>query len=239
MRLLHWTEPVKAKAGTDPLGLALRVGARLAGQLLYCITSITPRARYYSFLPWCVREYRKTLRGRENDPGIVKAVQQWEKALVLGCVVHHEGKPCQGGGLVGSSKVVEWLNSESGIPSHLDLSSRTFSKNPALGQYVGSLINLGVFKATDSVDQNERDDEEVSEDEDEGREITMDDIELDDLGDFLASYYESTLDSSNVKPSLSGKRSELERWAAVGGFCELRESTAEDRARAVFQHIEE
>jgi len=159
LRLLHWTEPVKAKAGTDPLGLALRVGARLAGQLLYCITSITPRARYYSFLPWCVREYRKTLRGQERDPGIVKAVQQWEKALVLGCVVHHEGKPCLGGGLVGSSKVVEWFNTESGIPTQLDLSSRSFSKNPALGQYFGSLINLGVFKANDSADENEHDDE--------------------------------------------------------------------------------
>lgn len=228
LRLLHWTEPVKAKAGTDPLGLALRVGARLASQLLYCITSITPRARYYSFLPWCVREYRKTQRGQKNDPGIVKVVQQWEKALVLGCVIHHEGKPCLGGGLVGSSKVVEWYKSEDEIPAQLDLSSRSFSKNPALGQYVGSLINLGVFKATEAAEENEKDDEEASADD--GREVTMDDLELDDLvGDYLASCYEATLDSAKVKPKLGGKRAELERWAEVGGFCELRDSTAEDR----------
>ena len=43
----------------DPLGLNLRVSARLANELLHCITSITPRARYYSFFPWAFEDYNE------------------------------------------------------------------------------------------------------------------------------------------------------------------------------------
>jgi len=59
LTLLRWSEHVPASDVQDPLGLSLRGSARLASQLLYCITSITPRARYFSFIPWCVLDWRR------------------------------------------------------------------------------------------------------------------------------------------------------------------------------------
>src|SRR5262249_4918559 len=43
----------------DPLGLNFRGLAQLSGKLLHCITSITPRARFFSFNPWCVLNYEQ------------------------------------------------------------------------------------------------------------------------------------------------------------------------------------
>ena len=51
MQLLRWSDYVPASDVQDPLGLGLRGSTRLASLLLYCITSITPRARYFSFIP--------------------------------------------------------------------------------------------------------------------------------------------------------------------------------------------
>ena len=64
--LLVWSEMIPAMKGQDPLGLNLRVSARLAAQLLHCITSITPRARYFAFFPRCVADFdrREKLNGR-------------------------------------------------------------------------------------------------------------------------------------------------------------------------------
>ena len=61
--LLAWSKMVPISQAQDPLGLSLRVSARLASELLHCITSITPRARYFSFLPWCVFDF-----GRREKP---------------------------------------------------------------------------------------------------------------------------------------------------------------------------
>ncbi len=231
LRLLHWTELVRPKEGNDPLGLALRVGARLAGQLLYCITSITPRARYYSFLPWCVREYREKERGLDNDLGLLEAVRRREKALVLGCVLHHDGMPCEGGGLIGSNRVKNWH--AEGIPSRPDYVNRLFSKNPALGQYLGSLINLRVFKPT-LEELNDDGFDELDEADEEGRVVTIDNLELDKLGESLASYYDTcvaplSLSNQLAKPKAILNRDELTAWGRSGGFCELREIQANDR----------
>jgi hypothetical protein len=49
--LLAWSKLVLVSEGQDPPGLNLRVSARLSGQLLHCITSITLRAQYFSFFP--------------------------------------------------------------------------------------------------------------------------------------------------------------------------------------------
>jgi len=37
-----WTEQIRSTGGRDPLGLT-HVSFRISDQLLYCITSITPR----------------------------------------------------------------------------------------------------------------------------------------------------------------------------------------------------
>jgi hypothetical protein len=47
IQLLRWNKELPSASAADPLGLNLRVSARLANELLHCITSITPRARYY------------------------------------------------------------------------------------------------------------------------------------------------------------------------------------------------
>jgi hypothetical protein len=49
IELLRWNKKLPSASSQDPLGLNLRVSARLAGELLHCITSITPRARHHSF----------------------------------------------------------------------------------------------------------------------------------------------------------------------------------------------
>ncbi len=98
--LLRWTKRVATASIQDPLGLGLRVSGRFSEQLLHCITSITPRARYYSFLPWCVSEYWERERGTDLDKGLVESVTLREKALVFGCVAHHYGEACEGGALV-------------------------------------------------------------------------------------------------------------------------------------------
>ena len=61
--LLRWSEHIPASDVQDPLGLGLRGSARLASRLLYCVTSITPRARYFSFIPWCVYDYQQREKG--------------------------------------------------------------------------------------------------------------------------------------------------------------------------------
>ena len=98
--LLRWSDHVPVSDVQDPLGLSLRGSARLANRLLHCITSITPRARYFSFIPWCVLDWQKRERGQRFARGLSGAIVLREKALALGCVAHHEGRPCAGGALV-------------------------------------------------------------------------------------------------------------------------------------------
>ena len=70
LRLLHWTKELPKASENDPLGLELRVSARLSNELLYCITSITPRARYYAFFPWAMQDYNERERLRLHPPQI-------------------------------------------------------------------------------------------------------------------------------------------------------------------------
>src|SRR6266850_2001207 len=102
--LLRWSDHIPASDVTDPLGLGLRGSARLASQLLYCITSITPRARYFSFIPWCVFDYQNREKGKPHALGLRDAIVLRENALTLACVTHHEGGTCRGGALVGSNE---------------------------------------------------------------------------------------------------------------------------------------
>ena len=70
--------------------------------MLYCITSITPRARYYSFFPWAFQDYNDQNERRSGDRGRIKGVSLPESAMVLGAVLHHQGVACDKGGLGGS-----------------------------------------------------------------------------------------------------------------------------------------
>ena len=75
-----------------------------------------------------------------------KAVRLREKALTLGCVLHHDGDACRDGRLVGSDKAMQWLAANPGkTPKFSGLS---FVKNPALYAYYNSLVHLGFFNET-------------------------------------------------------------------------------------------
>ena len=219
--LLAWSTLVESSAGVDPLGLALRVGARLTSELLHCITSITPRARYFSFLPWCISDYRSREAAHKGARGLRRAIQVREHALVLGCVLHHDGEACVGGALTGSEKAQEWF--QEGIPARPDLSHRRFSKNPALAAYFGSLINLGLIRPT----------EEQVEDSDEEHELTFDDLELSELGQRVADSYGRAVrnvpSAQRIAASDICASAELREWGKRGGLCEVRQAQAPDR----------
>jgi hypothetical protein len=220
--LLAWSALVDSSAGVDPLGLALRVGARLTSELLHCITSITPRARYFSFLPWCISDYRLHEANRKGGRGLRRAIEIREHALVLGCVLHHDGESCEGGALTGSEKAQDWFRE--GVPARVALSSRRFSKNPALAAYFGSLVNLGLVRATD----------EQVEDSDEEYEFTFDDLELSEMGQRVAAAYGRAVRgipaTEKIASSDTVAAADLRKWGQRGGLCEVSQARAPDRA---------
>src|SRR4051812_16425971 len=173
--LLRWSQHVPASEVLDPLGLSLRGSARLASLLLFCITSITPRARYFSFIPWCISHFQAHEKGKPYALGLKEAIRIRDKALTYGCVSLHGGKPCEGGALVGSDAATKWLAENDGMA---DLKRLPFAKNPALNAYLNSLVNLGLFESQEERTEIE---EEV-----EDAELAFDDIELSELGLDLA-----------------------------------------------------
>ncbi len=223
-QLLRWSDYVPASDVTDPLGLGLRGSTRLASLLLYCITSITPRARYFSFIPWAIYDWQQREKGLGYAFGLREAIKLREKALTYGCVAHHKGHPCVGGALVGSTAAQNWLSENDG---QANLGRIPFAKNPALNAYLNSMVNLGLF-----VEQEARED---AEEELQEVELTFDDIELSALGSELASGYRSVVESLGVIEKLTqAERScsveQLAELGAIGGLCELVEPNAVDRA---------
>jgi len=228
---LQWTKHIPAMDVQDPLGMNLRVSARLGGQLLHCITSVTPRARYYSFIPWCVYDYQRREKGKPQDRGLREAIRRRENALAVGCVFSHDGKACERGGVVGSDKVVEDYATMK--KKDIDLAELHLVDAPAFGIYYGSLVNLGVFKTTEELEEEE--------DSDESSAPSSDNLELSPLGLQLAHNYDSQVGTlsavasiASPKPVTSGRA--LSEIGKRGGLCELASPTAEDRnlLRAMF-----
>jgi hypothetical protein len=233
--LLAWSEMVPATEGQDPLGLNLRVSARLAAQLLHCITSITPRARYFSFFSWCVADFDRREKTERADADFREALRLREKALTMGCVLHHDGEACQGGGLVGSEAAMTWLASHSNQTPKF--SQLKFVKNPAMDAYFNSMVHLGFFVA---------DVEQTSEIETEEQpEIAVADLELTDLGRRVAMAYDQAVGKLPVAMKLAKqpdgcKPDELKKWGAAGGLCELSDASAPDRdllREVFFNHV--
>ncbi len=154
--LLRWSSHVRASDVQDPLGLGLRRSARLASLLLYCITSITPRARYFSFVPWCIFDYQQREKGKPHALGLEEAMVLRERAFALACVAHHEGEACDGGALVGSDKAQQLLAKGT---KDVDFKSAEvrFAKIPARKIYFNSLANLGVFLTDEEMSDLEED----------------------------------------------------------------------------------
>lgn len=224
--LLRWTKQVPVTDLRDPLGVTLRVAGRLAGQLLYGITSLTKRARYYSFLPWCVRDYQAREKGQPHACNLEYALRAREMALTMGCLLHHGGDECVGGGLNGSLRGKRWYEHRG--PGPADLTNRVidraigFVKVPAWHIYSASLMGLGLFKME-------------APDTDKGVNTRApDDLELSPLGEQLARLYGSMVDTLPGVAAASAQarrcsHDDLWEWGRHGGICELREPGAADR----------
>jgi hypothetical protein len=222
--LLRWNEQIPASGVQDPLGLALRGSARLASRLLYCITSITPRARYFSYLPWCIYDYQQREESEPFKAGLRKGIIYREQVLTLGCVAHHDGEPCSGGNLVGSTRASKWL--AEGRPE-ISFRNRTdFAKNPALSAYFNSLVNLGVFETDDEHKKDEEADEEETQ-------HSFEDLRLSPLGLDLAKRLDSRLSGLAATSQIGSKERkcqvrDLRRFGNRAGLCELASTEAPD-----------
>jgi hypothetical protein len=221
--LLRWSEHVPATDVQDPLGLALRGSARLGSSLLYCITSITPRARYFSFLPWSIFDHQLRERGKPHALGLHDGIVLREQALTLGCIAHHDGHPYPGGALVGTRGAQRWYRENR---KTVNLRKVRFAKNPALLAYFNSLVNLGFFVTQTEVP----DSEEAREDED----LTFDDIELSELGLRLSKSYDSAVNRLSATREIASVSrvsavTHLAEFGKKGGLCELVHDTAPDR----------
>src|SRR5437588_8410951 len=196
--LLRWSEHVSSSDVQDPLGLSLRGTTRLGSRLLHCITSITPRARYFSFIPWCFFDHQSREKGKPHALSVRDAIVLRENALTLACVTHHQhdkGGTCMGGAPVGTNEAKRWLRRGN---KEADLKALKFAKIPALNAYFTSLVNLGCFVTEADLPESE-----------EGEEIqfTWEDIELSPLGLQLAKCYDAAVGSLPAARSLgTGKR---------------------------------
>jgi hypothetical protein len=227
--LLRWTKQVAVDDLRDPLGLTRRVAGRLSGQLLHGITSLTKRARYYSFLPWCVGDYRNREKGQPQDRGLEYALRTRETALTMGCLLHHRGKDCAGGGLIGSDRAKHWYETRG--PGPANLAARFFGqtigfvKTPSWYIYGASLKSLGLFKGeVPDTDESEKP----------ANARAPDDLELSPLGEEVARRYGAIVDrlpavAAAAAPARRCSHEHLSEWGRHGGLCELREPGAPDR----------
>lgn len=220
--LLQWIEAVRFSGVQDPLGLSGRGTARIARELLPCITSITPRARYYSFIPWAVYDYQHREKSELLRSELNRAVSFREHALALGCIAHHEGSRYPGGSLIGSRKARKWYLAHP--DGEVDFRKVKFVKNSALNIYLKPLLNLGVFVTSDEMDTDNEDETQQPEN-----------VELTDLGRRLAESYDSHVRSLKAvqQVALPTRRSPvglLKAWSKHGGLCELAQPSAADRS---------
>jgi len=242
LQLIRWNKELPAASDADPLGLNLRVSARLANELLHCITSITPRARYYSFFPWAFEDYGGNERGISRDRGRIMGVLIRERAMVLGAVLHHNGQPCIGGALGGSKPAKDLAANknksyELSIWKHLQAPEGQFG-----AAYKGSLINLGIFK-TDSVDVDEEATAGTDELDESVQAIEV--KELSAIGKRLAASFAASIRRTKyVTEDWSLKSTVpadvLKQFGARAGLCEISGKQASDRAtlRSMFFALE-
>lgn len=211
--LLMWNKEVPLDKVQDPLGLNLRGLARLGSQLLHCITSVTPRARYYSFLPWCIQDYLENEDGKSHSLGMREGIVFREQALVLGCVAHHGGKECKGGSLVGKNQAVKAYNTCN--KSFAFSTGNRFTQTPAFRIYFNSLKNLGFFNLkTEDEDLVEEFDEKAGMDE---VGASLEDLRLSPLGMRLAEAIERSISDLEVKKAIAKK----DRKCSIDGLSEL------------------
>lgn len=203
--LLKWTESRIASDVQDPLGVELRVSARMTGQLLFCITTITPRVRYYSFLLWVIDEYGKSVRDTQNDLGLREWLRRYEGAFALGCTAACNAERPLGRGVVGRQAADAYWQRDGADPVNL---ARYRPKGIlAWNQYGTSLVNLGLFNEIVPNDTDSEEGHEV------GREIDI--LTLSELGLRISDAYRSTIADTSLTSFLRQADSYLPRSAAT------------------------
>jgi hypothetical protein len=156
IRLAQWTEKVNCTTSRDPLGLANRVSQRLVHQLLFGITAIGNRARYYSYSLWAIHDVMKREKPLSHKD-LVDGIYWRDSAFVAACLIHHKNEDYDVDGAVGKDKCSAYLK-EAG--NSVDLASiQHIASNSEGGfglNYKGSLINLGFFQPI-HVDESQQD----------------------------------------------------------------------------------
>lgn len=223
--LVDWNSELPSSNTGDPLGMTLRVGARLGAELLHCVTSVTPRARYYSFFPWAFQRAHDRTGGAADFGSVMQLVLMDERAMTLGAVLHHEGRTCDGGALQGSSRAMELV--ADGAKRVVDLGTWNHLRGNTSGfdPYKGSLINLGMF--AELAASGEADD---GEEEEEQAQATLESGRLSPKGRRLAEAFDRAVAGTTFVDLAPGSSpvglDVLEEFGAAAGLCELR--TADD-----------
>ncbi|QPF83989.1 hypothetical protein IC762_30830 [Bradyrhizobium genosp. L] len=231
IQLIRWNKELPSASAADPLGLNLRVSARLANELLHCITSITPRARYYSFFPWAFEDYRESEQGTSKDRGRVPGVLARERAMVLGAVLHHDGRACEGGALGGSDPASTLAKSKRKSYDLLAWRHLKAAEGQFGAAYKGSLINLGIFKTeSDEVEE----DATVDTDELDESVQAIEVAELSSLGKRLAhAFSQSVRRTKYVTEGWAQKKfvdsDVLKQFGSRAGLCEIEGKAVFDR----------
>lgn len=217
--LLNWNSELPSSGTGDPLGMTLRVGARLGAELLHCITSITPRARYYSFFPWAFQRAHDRTAGAANFDRAMRLVLLDERAMTLGAVLHHEGRPCDGGALQGSNRAVDFASRQNKRSVDLSKWSHLRDNTSGFGAYKGSLINLGMFEESVGSDVAANEDEEE-------QSSALESGKLSTKGRQLADAFNRAVagtEFADLKPeSCSVELDVLAEFGSAAGLCELR-----------------
>ena len=223
--LLNWNDELPSSTAGDPLGMTLRIGARLGAELLHCITSITPRARYYSFFPWAFQRAHAHSGGTTTFGEAMDHVLINERAMTLGAVLHHEGRSCEGGALQGSNRAVQLATGQQHNSIDLAKWNHLRDRTSGFDAYKGSLINLGVFEEASTWDDEveEAGEEQVA---------VLETGKLSSSGQRLADAFDRAVAKAAflaLKPGTTEVTFDtLADFGRLAGLCELRDADAFD-----------
>jgi hypothetical protein len=156
LQIAEWTEKVNSTASQDPLGLSNRVSQRLVNNLLFGITALGYRARYYSYYTWSIYDVinrEKPANSQELADGIY-----WrDKTFTLACLLHHENDDYSISHVEGVREAKPFLLASKKNIKLIDLKHIHSNKEGGFGlNYKGSLIGIGFIKPI-SFDEDQQD----------------------------------------------------------------------------------
>jgi len=151
---LDWLKYRKIQAGRDPLGIQ-QIGVHLYSKLVPGISNVTDRLRYYSFYPWLLTKYKKSMMRLDFVTFIRRA------EFLFGFITNYNHRDdgnwsshAVGGRTI--NKVIKKIETEGSVDissyTNLDQSEERYFKNElgGFGQYyMGQLSQIGIIKRKD------------------------------------------------------------------------------------------